>query len=282
MAFNEKITKEAYYAASDDGSRISFHALLDFARDGSAYHRKITGEEPPEEETRAMLIGSATHALVLEGEETFRRRYQISDGPLDENGKPYSKLTKVYKEWAAKQTLPTFNSEEGGIIRAMKNAIYAADPRTGEPCIAAQLLAKGRPEIICRFDYCGLPCQSMLDWVNPAYADIEGEARGAIIDLKTTADLDKFTWQARDARYIHQLAFYRSAVAITTGALMDCFIIAAEKTQHPRVGVFRVDNLDLDEAAKWNEQKLADLRDARDNGMWLTGYEDLRTLTLKY
>lgn len=281
MAFNEKITKEAYYAASDDGSRISFHALLDFARDGSAYHRKITGEEPPEEETRAMLIGSATHALVLEGEDTFRRRYQISDGPLDENGKPYSKLTKAYKEWAAKQTLPTFSCEEGGIIRAMKNAVYGIDPRTGEPCAAAKLLAKGRPEIIVRFDYCGLPCQSMLDWVNPAYGEVGGEPRGAIIDLKTTADLDKFHWQARDARYIHQLAFYRSAVAISTGALMDCYIIAVEKALHPRVGVFAIDTADLDEAARWNEQRLAELRDARDNSMWLTGYEDIRTLTLK-
>ncbi len=281
MAFNEKITREAYYAASENGSQISFHALMDFAKDGSAYHRRITGEEPPEEETRAMLIGSATHALILDGEDAFRRQYQVSDGPLDENGKPYSKLTKVYKEWAAKQTLPTFTSEEGRIIRAMKSAVYAVDPRTGEPGIAARLLSKGRPEIIIRFEYCGLPCQSMLDWVNPAYTEVDGEPRGAIIDLKSTADLDKFVWQARDGRYIHQLAFYRSAAAITTGAWMDCYIVAVEKTEHPRVGVFSVGSMDLDEAAKFNESKLELLKDARECGVWPTGYEELRTLTLR-
>ena len=52
MAFNEKITKADYYAASDNGSRISFHALMDFARDGSAYHRKITGDGPPRRSRR--------------------------------------------------------------------------------------------------------------------------------------------------------------------------------------------------------------------------------------
>lgn len=259
------ISRDEYYAASASGARISFHALLDFFKNGKEYKRHITGEVPQPAPTREMFIGTATHALILEGRAKYDAEYTIADGPINpKTGAPYGKETKAFRDWLAEQQKPIITTEEAAQIEAMNAAVR-------EHAIAAQLLAQGSAENVVTFQWCELPCQSMIDWINPAFA---------IIDLKTCADIDRFVWQARDARYIAQLAFYRHALEATTGQRLECYIIAVEKAARPRCGVYMIPSPDLDEAEDWLMTQLNALADARESGLWRDGYEDLRMLTL--
>jgi hypothetical protein len=54
--------------------------------------------------------------------------------------------------------------------------------------LAVDLLSEGVPEGVVRAEYCGVPCQSRMDWFDPH--------RG-IADLKTCDDL---MWFEADAR----------------------------------------------------------------------------------
>jgi hypothetical protein len=268
--------RAAYHAAAARGERISFHSLMDFVKNGKEYHERITGALPPREETREMFFGSACHKLILEGREAFADEYKVADGPVNpRTGAPYGRETKAFAEWIAQQDKPVVSSDEAAQILLMEKAVRSHE-------IAAQLLDKGEAETPIMFDWCGLPCQSCLDWINPAYAS---GTRGAIVDLKTTADLDRFVWQARDFRYIEQLAFYRHALVASGRAdNADCYIIGVEKPRAngpaPRCGVWSIPDADLDEAEDWLMQQLNALAEAREANDWRDGYEGLRTLTL--
>ena len=280
MDTNNTISREDYYAASASGERVSFHGLLDFVECPRDYHLRTTGAIPQRPETREMFLGTAAHMLILQGEFDYMAAYTVADGPVNpKTGRPFGTETKAYADWLATQTGPILTTaEDKQMIRAMADAIRANDIRTGGPSYAAQLLARGRAETILRFYWCGLPCQGMVDWI----IDDFGGNGPAIVDLKTCADLSNFEREARQRRYIHQLAFYRAAYEAVEAADADCYIIAVEKTERPRVGVYAIPAADLDEAESWCVAELDRLRTCRENGIWPTGYEGLRELSLHY
>ena len=262
------ISRDEYYAASASGERVSFHSLLDYYRNGKEYYRHITGEVPQPEPTREMFIGTATHTLILEGREKYNAEHIVADGPINpKTNAPFGKETKAFKDWLAEQTLPVVATDEAKQIEAMREAVYAHP-------IASKLLEHGCAESAVRFEWCGLPCQSLIDWIN---LDL---GSGLIADLKTTGDIDRFIWQARDAKYIAQLAFYRAAMRVELGRDLDCYIIAVEKAARPRCGVYMIPTVDLDEAEDWLMQQLNSLAEAKATRVWCDGYEGLRYLTL--
>ena len=123
-----------------------------------------------------------------------------------------------------------------------------------------------------REEYCGIRCQGRLDWFNP----VKG-----IVDLKTCDDLTWFESDARKFGYAYQMAFYRALLAIALGqapADIDVNIIAVEKKEPFRCGVWRIAPDVLAIAAKENEDAIQRLENCRATGNWPTGYEDLRTL----
>ena len=258
-------SRDDYYAASASGARISFHALLDFAHNGRDYHARCIGEMPPITETREMFFGTACHKMILEGRAAFADEYKVADGPINpRTNQPFGRETKAFAEWLATQDKAIISTDEAATIMQMEKAVR-------NHAIANQLLAHGKAETEVRFQWCELPCQSRIDWINTAFG---------IVDLKTCADIDRFIYQARDAKYIHQLAFYRHAIEATTGERLECYIIAVEKAARPRCGVYMIPGADLEEAEEWCMQQLNALADAREDGTWRDYYEDLRTLTL--
>ena len=66
------------------------------------------------------------------------------------------------------------DDEQAALIENMNAAVRAHEH-------AAALLADGVAEGVVRAEYCGVPCQARLDWLNPE--------RG-IVDLKTCDNLD--------------------------------------------------------------------------------------------
>ena len=240
-------------------TRLSSHALADFRRCPLLYWRKKQGLVP-DEDRPAYLVGRAAHALILEGIEKFEAEYAIG-GPINPNtGKPYGSQTKAYAEWAAALGKAVLTDNQYGLIANMAASVDAHP-------VAVELLADGVPEGVVRVEYCGLPCQGRLDFFNPE--------RG-IIDLKTCDDLTWFEADARRYGYAHQFAFYQALVAHATGGKTPVHVIAVEKKEPFRCGVWVMDVHVLAHARGENEAAVERLKTCEISGAWPTGYEERR------
>lgn len=116
-------------------------------------------------------------------------------------------------------------------------------------------------------EYCSLPCQGRIDFFNPE--------RG-LIDLKTCDDLGWFEADARRYGYAHQLAFYRALVEHATGKEVPVHVIAVEKKEPFRCGVWLMHDQALAVARADNEAAIERLRQCEISGAWPTGYEERR------
>ena len=119
-----------------------------------------------------------------------------------------------------------------------------------------------------RAEYRGIPCQIRLDWLAPEYG---------IVDLKTSDNLSWFESDARKFHYLNQLAFYRSVAAQVTGETLPVYLIAVEKREPFRCGVWLVGQDVLGQAQRENEEAMARLLHCLTTNEWPTGYESLRT-----
>jgi len=128
-------------------------------------------------------------------------------------------------------------------------------------------LLEGVPEGVVRAEYCGIPCQARFDWVNPD--------RG-IVDLKTCDDLTYLESDARRYGYAHQLAFYRALLAEVCGKCLPVYLVAVEKKEPFRCGVWRMGEDVLALAEKENREAIARLKRCRETDIWPTGFESLR------
>ena len=129
------------------------------------------------------------------------------------------------------------------------------------------LLAEGEAEGVVRADYCGMPCQIRMDWFQPHHG---------IVDLKTCDDLTWFESDARRFGYAHQLAFYSAVLAQVIGVHMPVHLIAVEKKEPFRSGVWLVSPDTLAVARRDNEQAIDRLRACLAEESWPTGYEERR------
>jgi len=96
------------------------------------------------------------------------------------------------------------------------------------------------------------------------------------VDLKTTEEIDSFDLALRALGYIHQLAFYRALIAVASGHALPVHVIAVEKREPFRCGVWQVAPKVLDEAQSDCEEAMQDLRRCRETGNWFTRFESLR------
>ena len=239
---------------------LSSHRLADFRRCPLLFRRKELGLIE-DEDRPAYRLGRAAHTLILEGRDRFEATYAVG-GPVNpKTGQPYGPRTKAYAQWAASLGKEVLTDEEAALCAELNAGV-------GANTVASDLLAEGVPEGVVRADYCGLPCQARIDWVSP---------EAGIVDLKTCDDL---TWLEADARrygYAHQLAFYRAVLARAYNEVLPVYMVAVEKKQPHRCGVWRVGEDVLALAQKENEQAMGRLRECQEADTWPTGYEDLRT-----
>jgi hypothetical protein len=96
------------------------------------------------------------------------------------------------------------------------------------------------------------------------------------VDLKTCDDLTWFESDARRFGYVPQLAFYREVLWAASGRRWPVHMIAVEKKEPFRCGVWRVSEMALESAACENAAAIARLRDCRKTGVWPTNYEEIR------
>jgi hypothetical protein len=250
---------EEYHAKA--GEYLSSHQLLDFMVCPWLYRKKQLGLVR-DEDAPALLLGRATHVRILEGRDAYESQFAIG-GPINpRTGKPFGSNTKAFAEWAEVQGKPVLSHEQVELIEQMAAGVAMNDE-------AVDLLLYGRAEGVIRTTYCDTPCQVRLDWVHPH--------RG-IVDLKTTADLTWFENETRRRRYHNQVAFYQAVLAQVIGQLIPVYLIAVEKVEPFRCGVWRVSDSTLAIARQENEEAIRRLRRAWEIDAFPTGYEVIRIL----
>jgi len=221
LAVLEVESADQYHAKAAE--YLSSHQLLDFMRCPYLHAKKRAGLIA-ENESPAYLIGRAAHCRILEGREVYQSQFALG-GPINPStGRPYGSTTKKFAEWQAQQGKPVLSHEQADLIEKMAAGVALSDA-------AVDLLLYGRAEGVVRAQYCDVPCQIRIDWTHPH--------RG-IVDLKTCDDLTWFESDARRYRYHHQMAFYRAVLAEVVGQDVPVHVVAVEKKEPFRCGVWRV------------------------------------------
>lgn len=255
-------TAEEYHAQAK--RFLGSHQLLDFMKCPLLFFRKIEGIVA-DEDRPAYLLGRAAHTRVLEGRDTYEASFALG-GPVNpKTGKPFGAGTKAFAEWAAIQGKPVLSFDQVELVEKMAAGVEMNAE-------AMSLLSEGIAEGVVRADYCETPCQIRIDWLNPN--------RG-IVDFKTCDDLTWFEADARRFGYHLQAAFYRAVLAkVIDGLLAPVYLIAVEKKEPFRCGVWRVSDDCLRIAQGENEAAIRRLLACREQGQWPTGYEEIRVLNV--
>jgi len=259
LRFLKREPAEVYHAKAKD--YLSSHALADFRRCPLLFRRKEQGLIP-DRNSAAFLLGRAAHTLILEGRERFEREYAVG-GPVNpRTGQLFGSATKAFAEWAERIGKPVLADADAALIEQMAASV-------SEHLFARELLREGVAERVVRVRYGGHDCQARIDWVNPLLD------RG-IVDLKTCDRLDGFEFDIDAYRYVHQLAFYRALVGRACGASLAVHIVAVEKRDPFRCGVWQIAEAALDQAQRENEAAMDELARCRETGVWPTRFESLR------
>lgn len=238
---------------------LSSHQLADFRNCPRLYRKKKLGLIP-DVDRPAYAIGRAAHTMILEGQKVFDAEYEIG-GPInDKTGKPYGATTKKYAEWAYAHGKQTLTDSQYALLCQMNEGV-----RTHE--FAVKLLSEGTPEAVVRHEYEAEECQIRMDWFNPDLG---------VVDLKTCDNLQWFEADAKRYGYMFQLAFYRSVLRMATETEYPVHIIAVEKTEPFRCGVWKILASVLNSREKDNASAIRRLHESREKEEWITGYEDVR------
>jgi len=250
---------ETYHARR--GECLTSHRLAEFRSCPLLFRRKEMGLIP-DRDSHAFLVGRAAHTLILEGRERYEAEYAVG-GPINpKTGQPYGSGTKAFAAWAGKRGKPVLADTDAATVEQM-----AASVR--EHVFARELLAEGVAEGVVRARMNGVLCQARLDWINPK------DGRG-IVDLKTADSLDSFEFHIEAFGYLHQLAFYRALLAVVSGLVLPVHIVAVEKREPFRCGVWQIAERCLDAAQADNDRAIEDLVRCRESGHWPTGFESMR------
>ncbi len=252
-------TAEQYHAKA--GEYLSSHQLLDFIR-CPLLHRKRALSLIEEKDSPAYLLGRAAHVRILEGRDAYQNAFALG-GPINpKTDKPFGSNTKAFSQWAEAQGKPVLSHEQVDIIEQMACGV-------AQNSEAVDLLLYGRAEGVLRTEYCGVPCQIRIDWVHPH--------RG-IVDFKTCDDLTWFESDARRFGYHRQMAFYRSVLMQVAADPVPVYLVAVEKKEPFRCGVWRISDDTLTIAERENKAAIHRLQICRKNDHWPTGYEEIRVL----
>lgn len=246
------------------GHFLSSHQLLDFMKCPWLHRKKCLGLVA-DSSSPAYLIGEAAHVRIIEGQEAYQRKFAFG-GPINPTtGRAFGAGTKAFAEWAQAQGKPVLTQEQIDLIEQMASGVAMNTQ-------AVDLLAAGRAEGVVRATYCGVPCQIRIDWLNP---------RVGIVDFKTCDDLTWFEPDAKRFGYHKQMAFYRAVLAqVLNGRLVPVHLIAVEKKEPFRCGVWRVSEDTLATAQREIEAAIARRRKCDESGDWPTGYEGIRILNV--
>lgn len=177
------------------------------------------------EATRAMEIGTAVHAAILEPER-FASQYMLLRDVTDRRASEYKQAVKVH---GSEYTLAGPEADRVSGMQASVQANPRAMNRLGAP-------GKSEVSIFTTDPVTGVPVKIRLDWLCD-------DGRG--LDLKKTQDIraDEFSRSVARYRYHVQAAFYSDVFKWETGEdLREFAILAVEESMPHANRVFLLDD----------------------------------------
>jgi hypothetical protein len=263
---------QTYHARSKSGEYMSSGMLKKFRQCPYAYRQEVTGQIAAKD-TDAFRFGRAVHKMLLEGEQAFSKSYAIG-GPINpKTGKTYGVGTQKHDEWLAENGYTRdqlVSPDDAAALFAMRRMVDNHE-------IATAYLAFGWPELVVRADLHGVPCQIRMDWLTH-----DADGNHVIVDLKTAEEMTWFEKDSKRYEYPHQFALYRDVLRQATGIDAGFVVLAAEKKQPFRVGVWNISPEDLDYFSEMNRLALTNYAQCLAADVWPTGYEDPRTASFKF
>ena len=235
---------------------VNWSSLKHMARSPKHYQFERT---PPPSETRAMVKGRAAHTAILEPEQ-YPLEYVVFPGPR-----------RAGKEWDQFETQnmdrTILTRSEDGLAVAMRDAIR------GHP-VADALLSGGLAEQVIEWvdPETGLLCKARLDYLRP----------DALVDLKTTADLDPHRFPALVYRmgYHGQLAFYLRGLKALGLDDHPAHLVAVESAAPHDVAAFAVEPGAITVGDELVSRLLDRLAECQATGEWPGRYPGESVLTI--
>lgn len=260
-----------YHSKRDENTTSS--SIKDFINNPRLYYLKHLKKELTQDETEALYMGTLTHVTVLEGPRKAMSDYSM-DAPLNKDDKEYQFNSKKFKEAQAKVV------EEGKKLCRLEDYTVALEMRTAvmHHLIGMDLLAIGQAERVVRMNWLGLPVQIKMDYITPY----------GLIDLKTTADIERFYnrgdyCDVHKYGYLYSAAFYRAILHHFKPEVprQDFHFIVVEKKPPYTVGVWKVDPHVLDDYEDKIIKAMYELKEAKEIDHWPSPYEQLRTIEIQ-
>jgi len=236
------LTNEQYHA-HDSISKSG----LDLIARSPAHWRYAERNEP----SRAMVIGSALHAAVLEPE-LFASQYMLLRNVKDRRASEYKQAVAVHGEDFV------LTGKEADYIAGMQETIRS------HAYVGDMLRQPGRAElsVITKDPVTGIDVRCRFDWLTDT---------GRPLDLKTTQDArpDAFARSVANYRYHVQAAFYADVWEWETGERLDRFeFVAVEKTMPHALSVYRLDDEAIAEGRRLYREALNLYADCLERDEW--------------
>ena len=191
--------------------------------------------EHKQESTPALKFGTASHALLVEGQEAFDKEVKVI------TGSPYTKAYKEEKAEYEEQGYIVLKEAEADVIHNMKaNMIYEGN---------AYLNAKGKLAEASIYWYEGdILCKCRPDLLCPPLDEPNSDNKIVIVDYKTTISCEPYAFNKSVKKYGYdmQAAWYRRGMQMA-GYDIDSFVFVAQEKVYPYASkVFRITKEQVD------------------------------------
>ena len=213
----------------------------------SPAHYKYSKYKPA---TRAMEIGTAIHAAILEPER-FDQEYVITEAK--------ARTEKSYKD-AKKEhgSELTLTAAEGEKVLNMRESVE------GNLSAMKHLRSSGAAELsaICKDPETGVIIRARFDWITDD---------GVVVDVKKTQDVrpEKFAKSVNDYRYHVQQAMYSFVYKQITGEDLQAFYFLAVEEEAPHSNeMYLLDDLALEMGNYYFRRDLRTYADCVSSGKW--------------
>lgn len=229
-----------------------------------AYAKYLDPNRPPDEPTPAQLLGTQTHAAILEPAE-FDNRYTVMPEGLDRRSKEGKAVYAAILE-SGKQPV---SAGDMSLIHAMRDSVHAHP--------VSQLIW-GLPhhvEIPYKLKLNGTPAKMKPDLIIEPCSEYP---RGLILDLKTTTDAsaDAFGRAVFNLKYYIQAAFYTDCYRVLYGTTPDFMWLAVESRRPHLCAYYKAPEAVIEYGHDVYSDLMEIYRECMRTGNWY-GYNDAVT-----
>ena len=206
--------------------------------------------EHKQESSPNLKFGTASHALIVEGQEAFDKEVRVL------TGSPYTKAYKEEKAEYEEQGFIVLKESEVETIQSMKdNMVYEGN---------AYLDAKGKIAEASVYWYeDDILCKCRPDMMCPPLKEPNSDNKIVIVDYKTTISCEPFAFNKSVKKYGYdmQAAWYRRGIQMA-GYDVDDFVFIAQEKVHPYASkVFRITKEQMDFGWTMMESYLEDYKE---------------------